>query len=139
MGAAKQNMDKEGTGSVCVGRGSDLQGRGTAAGGRGPTGVWDQRTNLRQVEPGDLVSEGVSEPVWVGTELLLVRRVEMEGSVRIQGCWLDWPKLRQELLDHVVSFLPSANLEPIVDMNHVRFTRILATVPAQLVVPRPWP
>ena len=118
-------------------RSSDLQSRNAAFQAAAQQALWDQRANLRPSTPSELVAEGVSEPVWVGSELLLVRRVQVEGETQIQGCWLNWPKIRQELLGRVESFLPSANLEPVVDMNQVRFTRILAAVPAQLVVPQP--
>ncbi len=135
--AALPNSDADLRQRVQSRRGIDLQSRTAALQAAAQQALWDQRLNSPQATPGDLAAEGVSEPVWVGQELLLVRRVEMEGAVRIQGCWLDWPKIRRQLLSRVEAFLPSATLEPVVDINQVRFTRVLAAIPAQLIVPQP--
>lgn len=81
--------------------------------------------------------EGVSRPVWMNSHLLLVRRVESGGDTLIQGCWLDWPKIREKLLEGVASLLSDARLEPVTDMNRVRFDRILVGLPIQVVVPEP--
>ncbi|MCH7729558.1 MAG: hypothetical protein IH991_24235, partial [Planctomycetes bacterium] len=39
--------------------------------------------------PEDESREGVSRPFWVGRNLLLARRVAINGELFIQGCWLD--------------------------------------------------
>ena len=118
-------------------RGSDLQSRNAALQAAAQQAFFDQRTNPPLLSPGELVAEGVSQPLWVNSELLLARRVEVTGQVLIQGCWLDWPKIRAELLGRIESFLPEAELEPVTDMSEVSFTRVLAALPAQLVVPDP--
>jgi signal transduction histidine kinase len=118
-------------------RGSDLQSRNAALQAAAQQAYWDQRANFKVLPPIEMVAEGVSQPVWVDSELLLVRRVEAEGKVLIQGCWLDWPEIRKELLERIESFLPEAQLEPVTDMAKVSFTRVLAAIPAQLVVPEP--
>jgi signal transduction histidine kinase len=120
-------------------RGSDLQRRNAALQAAAQQAILDQRLNLKSAAAEDLVSEGISQPVWIGEELLLVRRVKVDGEERIQGCWLDWPQIRGELLGRVASLLPTAALEPITDSQAVRLTRVLATLPAQLVVPDPVP
>jgi signal transduction histidine kinase len=76
---------------------------------------------------------GVSQPVWIGTRLLLARRVETAGQTVIQGCWLDWPKIRAALLEGIRPVLPDADLEPVVDLQQVQFHRVLAALPVQLV------
>ena len=81
--------------------------------------------------------EGVSQPVWVGSQLLLARRVETDGKVLIQGCWLDWPKIRKLMIAEVAELLPGVDLEPVSDPAQVKVSRMLATLPVQLVVPSP--
>jgi signal transduction histidine kinase len=118
-------------------RGSELQSRSAALQAAAQQAIWDQRLNLKSVVPVRLATEGVSQPVWVGSELLLARRVESGSASWIQGCWLDWPRIRQELLRQVAPFLPEAELEPVTDIGRARLTRVLATLPVQLVVPAP--
>jgi hypothetical protein len=51
-------------------------------------------------------------PVWMGDELLLVRRVAREqGGVEVQGAWLDWARIQSLLLAEVTDLLPAAALE----------------------------
>ncbi len=51
-----------------------------------------QLSNTAFIAPMPVVQEGVSRPVWVGSKLLLARRVVQGTNVRLQGCWLDWRK-----------------------------------------------
>ena len=39
----------------------------------------------------------VMKPIWVGGELLLIRRVIQKDEHFIQGCVLDWPKIKEPL------------------------------------------
>lgn len=87
--------------------------------------------------PMQLVSEGVSRPVWVGTNLLLARRVKVQDRVLVQGCWLDWPKLKAMLVEEVADLLPDVELEPVLPHSTVVPGRALATLPVQLVLPEP--
>ena len=50
--------------------------------------------------------------VWLGGELVLARRVAVGGREYIQGAWLDWPAIRQWLLESVRDLLPEADLVP---------------------------
>lgn len=81
--------------------------------------------------------EGISRPVWIDTRLLLARRVDMGGQSIIQGCWLDWPQIKQVLLGEITDLLPSADLVPVRDSAQADVHRMLATLPVQLVVAAP--
>ncbi len=87
-----------------------------------------------QGEP-KFATEGVTRPVWNGDKLLLIRRVPGEGCELIQGCWLDWPKLRERLLADIVELLPQADLRPAAGDVPLEPSMLLATLPVRLVVP----
>ncbi len=86
---------------------------------------------------GDTVREGVSRPVWIGSELLFARRVETHDDVRIQGCVLNWPAIKQQLLEEVDDLLPGIDIEPVSQLEQVNVSRMLAALPAQLVITNP--
>lgn len=52
-------------------------------------------------------------PLCVEEHLFLARRVSRNGADVIQGCWLDWPAIRKQLLDVIRDLLPQANLQPV--------------------------
>ena len=79
--------------------------------------------------------EGVSKPLWIGSELILARRVTGKNHVLIQGCWLDWPRLEAMLREEVNDLVPQAELKPIPQNSAVESRRLLASLPAQLIVP----
>lgn len=56
------------------------------------------------------VSVGPFQANWMGDELLLIREVRENGSIRQQGVWLDWPKLRENLLREINDLFPEASL-----------------------------
>jgi signal transduction histidine kinase len=72
-------------------------------------------------------------PVWLEDRLLLVRRIRVGGADRLQGCWLDWPQIRQQLLGQIDDLLPTAQLRPAPATSET--TRLLATLPVELIVP----
>jgi signal transduction histidine kinase len=80
------------------------------------------------------VVENVSKPLWVGEQLLLARRVERDGQTYVQGSWLDWPRLKAELLSETADLLPRADLVPVKSEADGEPTRMLAALPVQLVV-----
>src|SRR5262245_9772538 len=55
--------------------------------------------------------EGLFAPVWLGQELFLVRRVDLDHQFIIQGCWLSWVTLKQWLLANVTDLLPEGDLQ----------------------------
>ena len=79
--------------------------------------------------------EGISQPMWVDSQLLLARRVHVDKRVVIQGCWLDWQRIQAVLKAEVADLLPSVELEPVIDTARTDVTRMLATLPVQVVVP----
>ncbi len=83
------------------------------------------------------LSEGVSRPLWVGKRLLFARRVTAGSDVMVQGCWLDWDKIRTNLLEQVGDLLADVNLIPVNPKSNVDSARMLATLPVQIVVPEP--
>ncbi len=90
----------------------------------------------QQQQPAPLppTSEALFRPVWLGQALVLARRVNLGGSQIIQGCWLNWPNLRQSLLGSIRDLFPDAQLEPVTNPNGERDGRMLAAVPAKLVL-----
>jgi signal transduction histidine kinase len=79
------------------------------------------------------VIENVSRPLWVGDQLLLARRVERNNSTVIQGSWLDWPKLKHDLLAETADLLPGADLVAVAPKDPPDPTRMLAGLPVRLV------
>ncbi|MBI1901292.1 MAG: HAMP domain-containing histidine kinase [Planctomycetia bacterium] len=65
---------------------------------------------LPRAEPVPEVSVGAVKPVWIGDELLLARWVTIGSDEYLQGVWMDWPSLRQELLASIHDLFPGAKL-----------------------------
>ncbi len=99
--------------------------------------VAQQVPALRSLTDSELVVEGVSQPIWIGDQLLLARRVEVGGKVVIQGCWLDWEKIRTTLIEEVSDVLPMVTLQPVLNASQAQVGRMLATLPVQLVARLP--
>jgi signal transduction histidine kinase len=78
------------------------------------------------------VSEGPLKPMWMGDALLLARRVVVNGESYIQGCWLDWPKIRESLLSSVKDLLPRANLVAFRESSPTADAHLLAALPLRL-------
>jgi signal transduction histidine kinase len=76
--------------------------------------------------------------VWIGRELLLVRRTSGPAGETLEGSWLDWPALRASLVGEVVDLLPGASLEPAPAAmggatGAAGADRLLASLPVRLV------
>ncbi|MGI9517284.1 MAG: sensor histidine kinase [Pirellulaceae bacterium] len=84
-----------------------------------------------------LIREGVMQPMWIDDRLILARRVVKDDEQIIQGCWLDWQKIRVALTDLVSDLLPEVNYQSIEDPDQVILGQALATLPVQLVIDRP--
>lgn len=87
---------------------------------------------LQQAAPG--VREGITRPIWLDGRLLLARRVSVNRSEYVQGCWLDWPAIERLLLESVRDLLPDARLAPISGTAPVENgERALAALPVRLI------
>ncbi len=91
-----------------------------------------QQTLVNRKDAPANVSQGMMKPVWVGSMLLLARRVSVGGKEYVQGCWLDWRWIQERLLSDVRDLLPDARLEPAPDGGGERATNMLAALPAKL-------
>jgi signal transduction histidine kinase len=78
------------------------------------------------------VREGPLKPIWLKSQLLLARRVSIDGKDHVQGCWLKWPEVRQSLLENVRDLLPAAELIPSESEGADKQRRMLAAIPARL-------
>jgi len=75
---------------------------------------------------------GPMSPIIVGDMLLLARRAAGTGPALVQGCWLDWEAIRDELLATIADLLPSADLA-LVPVPESDPSRMLASLPARLL------
>jgi two-component sensor histidine kinase len=73
------------------------------------------------------------KPLWINNSLLLARRVAYRGQEYVQGCWIDWPGLRDWLTKSVDDLLPGATLEPARADSGEKGARMLAGLPAMLL------
>lgn len=72
--------------------------------------------------------------VWADDALVLARRVPPGATGdEVEGCVLDWPRLRSELLAAIADLLPEATLEPAEGSPTTADQRLLAAIPARLV------
>ncbi len=76
-------------------------------------------------------------PLWIDGQLLLARRIAAGGQEYVQGCLLDWPAIRQSLLDTISDLLPEADLHPVDDESPREEARMVAALPLRLVPGRP--
>ena len=83
------------------------------------------------------VQMSMMTPLWQNGDLVLARRVIVGGREYMQGCLLDWPAIKKQLLVAVADLLPNADLMPetAADPSSVRR---LASLPVQLL-PGPLP
>jgi signal transduction histidine kinase len=79
------------------------------------------------------VTQGRIRAVWMGPALLLARRVKVEDKLYVQGCWLDWDRIRAELLAGVSDLVPAGDLRPVRAPGLASPTHCLTAIPAQLV------
>lgn len=77
--------------------------------------------------------EGVTRPVWIGSTLLLARRVSLNGEEYIQGCRLDWPGIREWLLGEIGDLLPDCDLVAVDPKEASHASRRLAALPIRLM------
>ena len=92
-----------------------------------------------EVEVGDL------KPVWKHdardghSELFLVRTVNLSTGKYTQGCWLDWPALKESLLSSVRDLFPAADLAPTAEPVDSAITGRMLAAPPPALTPGPPP
>jgi signal transduction histidine kinase len=79
------------------------------------------------------VSSGAIKPIWQGDVLLLARRVMVGGRTYTQGCWLDWPGIKEWLTNEARDLLPALDLQPVESATPASDPRLLAALPVRLV------
>lgn len=99
---------------------------------------------------GELIVQGQFTPRWLSTgvgdsepELIFVRSVRVGERSLEQGFWLNWPSLREMLLEPVKPLFAQCTIRPIPASDSPpsasSLGRMLATIPAELVVDDPAP
>jgi signal transduction histidine kinase len=71
-------------------------------------------------------------PLVVRDELLLVRSVSVGNERWLQGCWIDWERLRRDLLAEIGDLLPNADLALVARPLESEQTRMLAALPVRI-------
>jgi signal transduction histidine kinase len=104
---------------------------------------WNARANVYQQVAGNNylappslnLNEGAIKALWIGTSLVLARRVALDGTVYIQGCWLNWTNLKHSLLAGVQDLFPAADLQPLLSPEGDRDAHMLAFLPVRFITP----
>lgn len=72
-------------------------------------------------------------------ELVFRRTVSVGGKEFLQGFWINWTQLQQTLVEPIKDIYPAAGLSPVTlslsDVPSATLGRMLASIPAELVVP----
>jgi signal transduction histidine kinase len=89
-------------------------------------------SNGGEAGPAGDVRVGAMTPVWLGDQLVLARRVTVDGRDIMQGCLLDWPAIRQQLLASIRDLLPEAGLWPVPLATPELQAHMLAALPVRL-------
>ncbi len=90
---------------------------------------------------GDISSDEIStlEPRWIADDtgamqLVLVRSAIVDGRAVVQGVWLDWNALRNDLLEAVDDVMPNSSLVPVTGPRASMVGGYqLATIPAAFI------
>ncbi|MEL7497301.1 MAG: HAMP domain-containing sensor histidine kinase [Planctomycetota bacterium] len=80
------------------------------------------------------VRSGAMQPMWVGEQLILARRVELDQKSIVQVCWLDWTAIEDAMNSEVSDLLPEVRFVPINEENELNVGTALTTLPVQLIV-----
>ena len=71
---------------------------------------------VEMIDPSELGMERWSSPftpIWLGEELMLVRKVQSQHKETLQGVWLDAQEVQASLLSTIQGHLPKATLRPL--------------------------
>jgi signal transduction histidine kinase len=110
-------------------------------GARAYNNRWSQTTTnagknrlIQQIVPKSKrvpIEESVMQAIWLGEHLLLARQVKVDKKVYVQGCWLDWPKLKDELTGSLTDLLPNAQLVKSTDSS--KSSSRMASIPVEVI------
>jgi signal transduction histidine kinase len=82
----------------------------------------------------DEVAMTMMKPMWVDDDLLLARRVTVGKKELVQAAVLNWPAVKEQLLDEIADLLPDADLQPVKEnSDEAADVRRLASLPVRLV------
>jgi signal transduction histidine kinase len=76
--------------------------------------------------------EGPLKPIWCDGLLLLARRVTVDQTEYVQGCWLDWAATQQRLAAEVADLFPEVRFEPLTSGGDDGQGRVLASLPVRV-------
>jgi signal transduction histidine kinase len=79
------------------------------------------------------VQMSMMSPLWLNGDLLLARRVKNGTREFVQGCLLDWPEIRKQLLSDISDLLPNAEVVPATNADASETVRRLASLPVELI------
>jgi signal transduction histidine kinase len=111
----------------------DYQVRGQSVQMRNNVEVNNDSRQFDNGAPPGVIQDGVMHALWIRDSLILARRIKINGRSYVQGCWLDWPSLKETLLASVQDLLPAAELEPASILPDINQERMLAALPMRLV------
>ncbi len=97
---------------------------------------WDREASQQLEAAGVLAAaaeEGTMRPYWCGSSLFLARPVMISGEPTVQGCWLDWPAIRERFLSGIEDLLPSAEVVPVLSARNEGEGLELASLPVRLI------
>ncbi len=121
--AKQESFRREGASSDKFMKKATERASGISSGGRspfsgGPNALGMDSIELQDAE--DLASSEIStlEPRWIADDtgamqLVLVRSAVVDGRSVVQGVWLDWDALRNDLLEAVDDVMPDSLLAPV--------------------------
>jgi len=92
------------------------------------------RPSLLQSRSPDIAGALVFKALWLDGELVLARRVPLDGRWVTQACWLNWTNLHHLLLTSIRDLFPTAELRP--TKTHPALNqsaRRLAALPVELI------
>ncbi len=135
--AAAQTDQPQASNFVAQNPDFQYQERSRAFQNLGQQAIRQQREGQNWLQPIDnpIAAEGISRPIWIGDKLLYARLVTINGEAVVQGCWLNWPRLKQWLMQDTVAYLPGADLIPMTRDNPQFRHRMMASLPVALEVP----
>jgi len=136
--ALKQVERQQGTYGSRLGQRSILewQAREQVQNDYGNEQVKQKLESNKMIAPLGDVTEGVMKAVWLDDMLLLARRVTVNGKDYIQGCWLNWEAIRLSMAEGIEDVFPDARIMPISHVDNHPKPRMLASIPAKLIVNR---